>query len=882
MRLRAQYTLAILLVYALTLKVYAQINETFSDGDFTNNPTWTGNTSDFSVVNGELKSTNTVLNSKFSLSTANTLASNCQWEFYTNLQFNTSSLNLVDFYLTANVSNPASDPNANGYFVRMGGTKDEINLYKKTAGNEILLIDGRDGALNTSNNVFKVKVIRKSNNTFFMYTDSTGNGQNYKFIDSIVDNTHTNSNFFSIAVSQSTASFFGKHFFDDIYVGPILVDNTPPSLLKAERLNPARLRLTFNEAIDTLYAKNTLLYTITNSNAQIISNIIQVIPNPQKLNEIDLILGQAITIRGTYNCFVSVAKDIVGNTVFNLSQSFLIFEIKKFDLVINELMVDPSPVVGLSDAEYIELYNKSGLDINLKNSKISIGNTTKIITDKEIIIRADSFVILCNTGDTSDIKNTIPIYTKLIGIPSLPALTNEGNLVQIKDENDVLVHFISYTVDWYQDVQKKDGGYSLEQKDPQNPCGESENWGASNNTNGGTPGKKNSVFTSNKDLEGPNIIKAIAISSDTLQVYFNEKLNAKVVDTSLYFIDKGIGKPSAVAGYSLTSKTIKLKINGSFLINTLYTLTINDSIADCQGNKKNQTQNIEFALPLVAKSNEIQINEILFNPKSGGKEFIEIYNNSNNYFDLSQYALAGYDSVNKTLQDVQKISSESRLIKPFEYILISEDGKVVKQQYPKGKETQFTSMATFPSLDDKSEAIYLLDKLNNTIDYLKYNDAWHYALLKSKDGVSLERLSNSLSSNDKNNWTSAASKEDFGTPGYKNSQSSEIIYNDLISFQSSTFSPDNDGFDDLLIINYNLDNGPQSATIDVYDAAGIKIKNLANNIFISNTGTLTWDGVKDNNEKANIGNYILVMQLNDDKGKTKVIKKLFAVGAKVN
>jgi Lamin Tail Domain/Bacterial Ig-like domain/CHU_C Type IX secretion signal domain len=863
----------------------SQINENFTDGDFTNNPTWNGNTNDYSVVIGKLRSNNSVVNSKYYLSTPNSVATNCQWEFYVNLQLNTSSLNYTDVFLISNNSDLSATANINGYFLRFGGTKDEINLYKRSGTTESLLIDSRDGELNKSNNIYKIKVIRNTANTFRLYTDSTGTGNVYVLRDSVNDNSYLTSTHFGFNIAQSTASFFLKHFFDDIYVGPIIVDITPPQLLSTQLVNNNQVKLTFNEAIDTTYAKNLQLYNINNANNQAATSVTQVVPNKNNLNEIDLFFNPAITKRGTYTCFVTLAKDVSGNVAFNLNQSFVVSSIEKFDIVFNELMVDPSPVVGLPDIEYIELFNMSGLDLDLKNSKIAItssSTTTKTITTNNIILKKDSFLVICDAGDTVQLKASLPSYVKIIGVASLPALTNEKALIQLLDANNTVISFINYSDTWYQEGIKKDGGWSLEQIDPENPCGEISNWRASTNSIGGTPGKKNSVFASNKDLDGPTILKAIAISSDTLQLYFNEKLSPKVIDTNIYFINKGLGKPSAIAGYSLTGKTLKLKVNTNFQVNTLYMLTVNDSIADCQGNEKNQTQSIEFALPLIAKSNELQINEILFNPRSGGKEFIEIYNNSNNYFDLSQYALAGYDSVNNTLQDVQKISSEGRLIKPFEYILISADGNIVKQQYPKGKETQFTSMASFPSLDDKSEAVYLLDQLNNTVDYVKYNDAWHYALLKSKDGVSLERLSNSIASNDKNNWTSAASTEDYGTPGYKNSQSSEIMYSDVISFQSSTFSPDNDGYHDLLIINYSLDNSPQSATIDVYDAAGIKVKNLANNIFISNTGTITWDGVKDNNEKANIGNYILVLQLNDDKGKTKVIKKLFAVGAKVD
>ncbi len=47
------------------------------------------------------------------------------------------------------------------------------------------------------------------------------------------------------------------------------------------------------------------------------------------------------------------------------------------DIVINELMIDPSPAVGLPEVEYIELFNASSQAYDLRGLKIgdpSVGN----------------------------------------------------------------------------------------------------------------------------------------------------------------------------------------------------------------------------------------------------------------------------------------------------------------------------------------------------------------------------------------------------------------------------------------------------------------------------------------------------------------------------
>src|SRR5690606_14115719 len=137
---------------------FAQVNESFSDGDFTNNPTWSGGNSDF-VVNAtfKLQSNNSVANSSYYLSTPNTLATETEWEFFCQLNFNTSSANYVDIYLTASDAN-LSASTTSGYFVRIGGTDDEISLFKKSATGVLTkIIDGTDDVTNSSSSMLKIK-----------------------------------------------------------------------------------------------------------------------------------------------------------------------------------------------------------------------------------------------------------------------------------------------------------------------------------------------------------------------------------------------------------------------------------------------------------------------------------------------------------------------------------------------------------------------------------------------------------------------------------------------------------------------------------------------------------------------------------------------------
>jgi hypothetical protein len=227
---------AIITIFISVLS-FAQIQEDFSDNDFTSNPTWLGDDSVFVVAddggNLKLRSNKIIASSTFYLATANSLFTNTQWEFALRLAFNTSSTNFVDVYLTADQSNlMAAD--LNGYFVRVGGTADEICLYKNINGSITKIIDGLDGATNAgSNNNLKIKVVCSASNNWTLERDNSGTGNSYISEGTVNDNSINSSSFFGIKITQSTASFFQKHFLDDVYVGPIILDETPPSIVSA-------------------------------------------------------------------------------------------------------------------------------------------------------------------------------------------------------------------------------------------------------------------------------------------------------------------------------------------------------------------------------------------------------------------------------------------------------------------------------------------------------------------------------------------------------------------------------------------------------------------------------------------------------------------------
>ena len=117
----------------------SQITDDFSDGDFINNPGWSGSTNDF-IVNSDLKLqlNNTEAALSF-LSIENNLnpQNNNEWRFWIKQAFSPSSANYGRFFLSAD--NPDLSLCLNGYYLQLGesGTNDALRLFHLDNGNLI-------------------------------------------------------------------------------------------------------------------------------------------------------------------------------------------------------------------------------------------------------------------------------------------------------------------------------------------------------------------------------------------------------------------------------------------------------------------------------------------------------------------------------------------------------------------------------------------------------------------------------------------------------------------------------------------------------------------------------------------------------------------------
>src|SRR5690606_37357706 len=99
--------------------------------------------------------------------------------------------------------------------------------------------------------------------------------------------------------------------------------------------------------------------------------------------------------------------------------------------------------------------------------------------------------------------------------------------------------------------------------------------------------------------------------------------------------------------------------------------------------------------------------------------------------------------------------------------------------------------------------VVLLNEERTVIDEFAYSEKMNSPFLANAEGVSLERMSFSAGTNEKDNWHSASSEAGYGTPGYKNSQlENGIVVKPVVHFEPESFSPNNDGYNDMFLIKY--------------------------------------------------------------------------------
>ncbi|MEO1262434.1 MAG: lamin tail domain-containing protein [Bacteroidota bacterium] len=854
------------LLLLLPFFLQAQLSDDFSDGDFSNNPSWLGDATHFIVNSDQQLQLNAPAAGTSTLYLPALITDSAVWEMYLQMDFSPSASNSLQVVLQ---SDQQGLSNGNGYYLFIGetGSDDAIHFYRLDNGVADLLASGTLSAVASSPKLH-IRMERDAEGVWTLFADYAG-GQNLTMEFTVVDGTHGGGDhlFFGL-LCQYTATRTDKFFFDDFLIKTLLPDLEAPFLLSANAISEMEVEVLFNEPLDETSATEPMNYFINNNIGQPAAVFLD---NVDKAS-VHLILQNELLSGTEYNLILENIADVNGNTGSTQNLFFNFFKIEtpdEFDILINEIMADPTPAVAIPPVEFIELYNRSNKSLNLGGFGFSSGSSPQIFPD--YLLLPKNYVLVC---DEENIDSLV-LFGDVIGLADFPSLVNSGDELTLTDADGNIVHFVSYTNILYNDPQKEAGGWTLEMINPKAVCQGALNWSASVSLLGGTPGQPNSILNEIPDTRGPELIRAFAKNNqpDILDLFFNEgldKVSAQKINNYSF-----LNGPDIIAAELILPENniVRLRLNTPLIPSIIYEIILNDSIADCSGNfiLKNSTT---IALPEPIQELDLIINEILFNPNIGGVDFLEIFNRSEKVLNLGDLVIGNLqEEVDTVIREVKN----NKLIFPNEYAVLTENPSHLTANYFIENENAFL-INDLPSFNNEKGNVTLFRGGATgvvIIDAFNYHEDFHHPLLDDPKGVSLERLAPFGLTNDPNNWHSAASIAGYATPTYKNSQNVAVVdsVNDFFEIPEVKFSPDGDGYQDFLQINYKTRGPGFVAQVKIFDIEGRPVKTLSNNELIGTEGFLRWDGDMDRGGKAPIGIYIVHARVFSPEGAVKEFRK---------
>jgi hypothetical protein len=837
--------------------INAQVSENFLDGNFSDSPTWVGNTADF-IVNPskQLQTTATVAGTSY-LSTNHQLTSidSKEWRFWLKMAFSPSTNNYSKIYLSAINSDLSINPD--GFYLQFGesGSADAIHLCKQQNGVSTVICSGLSGQI-ASSFAISVRVIRDMSGNWKLYVDPSGNDN---FSSYSIGNDPLSIVGTSVGIlCKYTVSNANKFYLDNFYVGNEILDLTPPKIVSAEAIFSNQIDVLFDQAIETVSAQNVLNYSIS----PFIDIALAVVDN-QNPELVHLSLSSPLKNGQSYVITSMNSTDYSGNIAANQSVtvSFMTAETPVLgDVIITEFMTDPSPSIGLPEVEFIEIYNRSKKYFNLQGWKIGDNSSDGTLNKKWL--SPGEYAVLSSTSSSNE-------YPYSVGVTSFPSLNNAGDDIVLKFNNGTIIDKITYSDSWYKDDLKKEGGYSIERINLVLPCSNATNWVASNAISGGTPALINSTSNNTQDTVKPTITFSLTPKSNRLDLYFNEGMDStSLANSSISFF------PQLTLQNRIISSAFPSQISFDFSENLIgskeYSILLN-SVSDCSMNSTSLTG--KFALAELPTKGDIVVNEIMYDPFTGGSDFIELFNNSSKVIDLNNCILANYE---KGVPANYKSITTHFNLKGGEYVVVTADSSFQKQNYSFATSGRFIQQ-DLPNYNIDSSSVVLMCN-QEIIDKVSYLKEWQFTLIDDVKGKSLERIDSKGVSSLSSNWHTAAEYVNFATPGRINSQDYKSVSKGDFEYTNKTISPDNDGFEDILQVNYKFEISGMVGNFSIYDDEGRLIKSLLKNELLATNGSFSWDGITNTQTKANIGTYIGVFEAFDSNGGSVYLKtKAFVV-----
>ncbi len=534
-------------------------------------------------------------------------------------------------------------------------------------------------------------------------------------------------------------------------------------------------------------------------------------------------------------------------------------------VVISEVMFDPA---GPENAdEFVELFNASPSDtVRLEGWSLGDGTGSDPLSDAgagmslgprgyAVVLDPDYF------ASSAAYDSLIPETALVLSVAG--ATLGSAGLSNSKPETVTL-----YTPDGRIEdaVSYSTGnvpGHSDERIDRDGP-GSPENW-ADSRFLLGSPGFRNSVTRLTLNLAVTGLSLAMEGGSPFLTAsVVNNGLTASGPFSLRFFIDADLD--SALEGDEALPQVFSnqgLAPGDSAAFRIAAELQSGRGRAGAglmsweDGNPADDAGFLDFFIPY--EKGCVRISEIMYDPFPGDSEWIELVNAGHGTVDLREWKFSDSDTTSR------RVTTRGHfLMVPGDYAVLAAGVSFLAGHPEIGSFSLIPDL--FPNLNDDSDRVCLFDPSGAEMDRM------HYASGPEKrEGNSLERIRIDGRSDNSDNWHPSLSPAG-STPGRPNS----LIHGGTSAesgFRASPnpFSPDGDGLDEAIFLEYSLPSGNNRVRLRIYDSAGRLIRTLKNGEEEDRTGFALWDGHDDDGHQAVIGRYIAFLESVPVKGRGRTV-----------
>jgi hypothetical protein len=719
------YILTPFIIFAIvgSSSAFGQWQDTFDTWNDSIPPLWVGDSADFMVEDGWLtlqagSAGTSVLFTSFEPDTSATW----EWEYSLACDFSPSSNNFIRLYLWTDepVFNADLIPLGPSIYLQIGesGSNDALELFFQDGpeNEPFSICRGTDGNFSSAFET-KIRVLFTQGSWKIEHASIGGSYQE----ECAAEHPFFTSPAYTGILAKYTVSNSDGTAFDEISCRAFVPDTLPPFVQDVDAINDSTIKIYFNEALHATFLESgnvSMDLMASNPNLAFASD---------QSNHVVAQWPDWFPPHQPMELSIQHATDLSGNESTEIIYPFIWnppFAADTGELQITEILADPSPIVGLPDAEFIEIFNATDSLVLLEG--YAFFNSTIKIPLKPYVMLPGEYLILCDEQDSGNFTT----YGPVMGLATWPALVNGNDSLSLKNRYGKTLDVVVYSADWFQNEEKRQGGWSLEKTNLQSPCESSLKWRGTIDASGGTPGRINSVAELFPDTIPPSIHWVKVHSNKKLEI----QINGLHTETVLSAGDFIVSNNSIAWVEMLNDSMVDIYLENDYLPGMQENIRLNN-VSDCWGNFTNLS--FAFQIPNFPNPGELIFTEILFDPTPAlnlpEAEFLEVFN-------ASPHTLAALDL--RLLNSSVPVDLPDFYLEPSSFaILCSVEDTLAFRFFG-----QVVGVHNWRSLSNAGDSLVLTSPHGDTLSTLFYKTDWHDPE-KEGGGWSLERISTSLDCN---------------------------------------------------------------------------------------------------------------------------------------